>query len=127
ILAALQRLTHLRLWNALVIAVHDRIFDQFVPLDHARKFRLGNEPVILAVHLILAAFARGGSDNKMERKPARFHALDNGILPNAGRSRNDDKKGIRCTEIECVGHWNIVPKRLRASSSLCADSVKIGL
>ena len=51
VFAACKRLAHLLLGDTLVIAVYDRIFDQFILLDHAGKFFFGDKEVIHPVRL----------------------------------------------------------------------------
>ncbi len=69
------------------------MFQEFIRLNQCFKFFFAVKKVIFPINFILSRWAGRGCDDKMERQFPIFHPLDNGILPNAGRTGNDDQQG----------------------------------
>src|SRR6476660_8404952 len=91
---ALEFLAHLLFGNPLVIAIHDCVLDQLIPVDHACKFLFRNKPIVSSMHFIITLWTCRRCDHEMKWQTSFLHALHDSILARARRSRDDDQQRL---------------------------------
>jgi hypothetical protein len=75
------------------------VLEELAAGDHPLEFLVGEEEIVYAVDLVVAARPRGGRDHETERQPALSHPVDDGVFPHTrGPGDHDEERLLLALE-----------------------------